>query len=178
MTKIKTVLITGGAGFIGSHLCSFLIKKNFRVIVIDNLIYGRKKNIEKKVTNQLKTYMYQLHILIYKHENRKRKLESELYNKKLELIKIMKKQIINITLLSGNNYNIYNSLYDFIQDLKNTFSNEKKYAILYKDVRINILSIEFLNSIDKIETINLQLIILNNEIETIDLPLINVKKRS
>jgi UDP-glucose 4-epimerase len=49
MTKIKTVLITGGAGFIGSHLCSFLIKKNFRVIVIDNLIYGRKENVEKKV---------------------------------------------------------------------------------------------------------------------------------
>jgi hypothetical protein len=123
----------------------------------------KRKNIEKKVRNQLNTYMYQLHILIYKHENRKRKLESELYNKKLELIRI-----INVTLLSGNNYNIYNSLYDFIQDLKKTFNNEKEYAILYKDVRIHLSSIIFLDSINEIETIDLQLIILNNEIKTID----------
>ena len=42
---MKTVLITGGAGFIGSHLCDFLIDKGFRVICVDNLITGNKKNI-------------------------------------------------------------------------------------------------------------------------------------
>jgi dTDP-glucose 4,6-dehydratase len=42
----KTALVTGGAGFIGSHLCKYLIKKDYRVICIDNLITGSLKNIE------------------------------------------------------------------------------------------------------------------------------------
>lgn len=43
---MKTVLITGGAGFIGSHLCDFLLEKGFRVICMDNLITGNKNNIK------------------------------------------------------------------------------------------------------------------------------------
>ena len=42
---MKTALITGGAGFIGSHLCDFLIDKGFRVICMDNFVTGNKKNI-------------------------------------------------------------------------------------------------------------------------------------
>jgi dTDP-glucose 4,6-dehydratase len=42
---MKRVLITGGAGFIGSHLCSFLFEKGFDVICMDNLITGTKDNI-------------------------------------------------------------------------------------------------------------------------------------
>ena len=42
---METVLITGGAGFIGSHLCDFLIEKGFRVICMDNFITGNQKNI-------------------------------------------------------------------------------------------------------------------------------------
>jgi dTDP-glucose 4,6-dehydratase len=42
----KTVLITGGAGFIGSHLCDRLINDGFKVICMDNLITGNLKNIE------------------------------------------------------------------------------------------------------------------------------------
>lgn len=41
----KTVLITGAAGFIGSHLCDFFLSKNFKVIGIDNLITGKIKNL-------------------------------------------------------------------------------------------------------------------------------------
>ena len=40
------VLITGGAGFIGSHLCERLIKEGCEVICIDNLITGRKENLK------------------------------------------------------------------------------------------------------------------------------------
>jgi len=40
------VLITGGAGFIGSHLCDRLIKEGHEVICLDNLITGQTKNIE------------------------------------------------------------------------------------------------------------------------------------
>jgi dTDP-glucose 4,6-dehydratase len=45
MTK-KTVLITGGAGFLGSHLSDRMIAEGYRVIAMDNLITGNIKNIE------------------------------------------------------------------------------------------------------------------------------------
>jgi len=40
------IFITGGAGFIGSHLCEKHLARNDRVFVVDNLITGSKKNIE------------------------------------------------------------------------------------------------------------------------------------
>jgi dTDP-glucose 4,6-dehydratase len=42
----KKVLVTGAAGFLGSHLCDRLIKEGYSVIAIDNLITGSLKNIE------------------------------------------------------------------------------------------------------------------------------------
>ena len=46
---MKTILIIGGAGYIGSILLKDLIKKGNKVIVIDNLIYGHKKpNIKNR----------------------------------------------------------------------------------------------------------------------------------
>ncbi|UKN03331.1 SDR family oxidoreductase [Paracrocinitomix mangrovi] len=46
MDKRKKILITGAAGFLGSHLCDRFIKEGFHVIAMDNLITGRLKNIE------------------------------------------------------------------------------------------------------------------------------------
>ena len=46
MDNTTTALVTGGAGFIGSHLCKYLLKKNYKVICIDNLITGSLKNLE------------------------------------------------------------------------------------------------------------------------------------
>lgn len=48
----KTVLITGGSGFIGSHLCFKLIKLGYRVICVDNLITGSLKNIKELLNNR------------------------------------------------------------------------------------------------------------------------------
>ncbi|WP_266202837.1 UDP-glucuronic acid decarboxylase family protein [Pontibacter kalidii] len=45
MTK-KRVLITGGAGFLGSHLCDRFIREGYHVIAMDNLITGSLENIE------------------------------------------------------------------------------------------------------------------------------------
>jgi dTDP-glucose 4,6-dehydratase len=45
-TTKKRVLITGGAGFLGSHLCDRFIKEGYHVIAMDNLITGDLKNIE------------------------------------------------------------------------------------------------------------------------------------
>ena len=43
--KKKTVLVTGGAGFIGSHLVDRLVSKKYKIIVLDNLRSGLKKNL-------------------------------------------------------------------------------------------------------------------------------------
>jgi len=45
-------LVTGGAGFLGSHLCDFLLKEEHSVICMDNLITGNKKNIAHLQNNQ------------------------------------------------------------------------------------------------------------------------------
>jgi len=46
---MKNVVVTGGAGFLGSHLCDFLIEKGENVICIDNLFTGSKENIRHLV---------------------------------------------------------------------------------------------------------------------------------
>jgi dTDP-glucose 4,6-dehydratase len=48
----KTAVITGGAGFLGSHLCDRLIKEEIRVICIDNLLTGNLDNISHLFGNE------------------------------------------------------------------------------------------------------------------------------
>lgn len=43
--KTKTILVTGGAGFIGSHLCDNFIAMGYRVICMDSLVTGSRRNI-------------------------------------------------------------------------------------------------------------------------------------
>ena len=45
-SKKQTVLITGGAGFIGSHLCDHFLERGANVICVDNFLTGSLKNIE------------------------------------------------------------------------------------------------------------------------------------
>ena len=45
ITNRKRILVTGGAGFVGSHLCTKLIKENFDVLCLDNFYSGTKDNI-------------------------------------------------------------------------------------------------------------------------------------
>ena len=46
MSHLKTILVTGGAGFIGSNLCAYFLTKNYKVRCLDNLLTGHKSNIE------------------------------------------------------------------------------------------------------------------------------------
>ena len=46
-------VVTGGAGFIGSHLVELLIENNYEVIILDNYITGRKENLQH-ISNNLK----------------------------------------------------------------------------------------------------------------------------
>lgn len=48
----STAIITGGAGFLGSHLCDKLLKENIKVICIDNLITGNINNISHLSGNE------------------------------------------------------------------------------------------------------------------------------
>ena len=48
----QTVLVTGGAGFLGSWMCEVLIAQNAKVICLDNLASGREQNIEHLKENE------------------------------------------------------------------------------------------------------------------------------
>lgn len=54
MKKYK-LLITGGAGFIGSNLCDYFIEKGYEVICLDNFSTGKKENINHLMVNDLFT---------------------------------------------------------------------------------------------------------------------------
>jgi UDP-glucose 4-epimerase len=52
-------IVTGGAGFIGSHLCEELVKEGHEVVIIDHLSTGRKENIEHLLKNDSHATFYQ-----------------------------------------------------------------------------------------------------------------------
>jgi UDP-glucuronate decarboxylase len=47
----KRIMVTGGAGFIGSHLCAALLDRGHEVLCIDNYFTGRRSNIEALLAN-------------------------------------------------------------------------------------------------------------------------------
>ena len=51
------IVVTGGAGFIGSHLCEYLLAKGHDVICVDNLITGRKENMSNIIDNDEFTFI-------------------------------------------------------------------------------------------------------------------------
>lgn len=57
---MKRVLITGAAGFLGSHLCDRFVKEGYKVVGMDNLITGDLKNIEHLFKNE--------HFEFYRHD--------------------------------------------------------------------------------------------------------------
>ena len=54
---MQTVLVAGGAGFIGFHLCKSLLAQNYKVICFDSLITGDKSNLKDFLDNQNFTFL-------------------------------------------------------------------------------------------------------------------------
>ena len=48
MNKKQNILVTGGAGYIGSHIVELLVKTKSNIIIVDNLVTGHKKLLDKK----------------------------------------------------------------------------------------------------------------------------------
>jgi UDP-glucuronate decarboxylase len=48
---VKKILVTGGAGFLGSHLCDRLLKQGNHVLCVDNYFTGSKRNIDYMISN-------------------------------------------------------------------------------------------------------------------------------
>ena len=59
MSDNKVVLITGAAGFLGSHLCDKFLSYNYRVLAMDNLLTGSMDNIAHLMSNDL--FSFHLH---------------------------------------------------------------------------------------------------------------------
>ena len=77
------ILITGGAGYIGSHVCNLLLDKGFKVTVIDNLITGNKELVPKKAK------------LIIADIADEKKIEDVIANEKFDLIQDPKEFLDN-----------------------------------------------------------------------------------
>ena len=44
---MKSILLTGGAGYIGSHSCLELLKSNYKITILDSLVNSSQKNISR-----------------------------------------------------------------------------------------------------------------------------------
>jgi UDP-glucose 4-epimerase len=89
------VLVTGGAGFIGSNLVDRLIEKKYEVVIIDNLSTGKKEHINKNAT-------------FYKADISSNEIED-----------IFKKENINIVIHTAAQIDVQKSINDPIYDCKN-----------------------------------------------------------
>ena len=82
---MQRVLVTGGAGFIGSHLCKSLLDDNYQVTCVDNLITGSKKNIEELLNNP-KDVKQKIQSMLDENDALKKQIEV-FTNEKAQIIK-------------------------------------------------------------------------------------------
>ena len=57
MSSVKKILVTGGAGFLGSHLCDRLIAQGHQIVCLDSFFTGSERNIAGLMGNPAFTLM-------------------------------------------------------------------------------------------------------------------------
>jgi len=95
----KKILVTGGAGFIGSHTADALIKKGAKVVIIDNLVTGKKENLNPEAQ------FYKLNIANPKIESVFRKEKPEfIYHFAFNVLvpKSVKNPLVDIDSITGS----------------------------------------------------------------------------
>lgn len=103
---MKRCLVTGGAGFIGSHLVDELLKKKYKVIVLDNLVTGNLNNLS----------------LAFENPNFEFYKENIINFKKIEKYFTGIDEVYHLAGLADIKKNFLNSKKDFDYNLKSTFN--------------------------------------------------------
>lgn len=115
---MKRILITGGAGFIGSHLCDYLIKDNYYIVIVDNLMLGDELNISH-LFNSNNFKFYKVDILDYE-----------------KLSAIFKEESFETIFHLAANSDIADSTKDPNIDLNNTFLTTYNILNLMKEYEV------------------------------------------
>ena len=109
---MKTILVTGGAGFIGSHVTLLLLEQGFKVIVFDSFVNSSKKALLSVLKILKKTNpSFQKNLFVHKGDLRNKKSVEDLFKKYIE----SKKSIDCVIHLAG------------LKDVADSFSRPFEY---------------------------------------------------
>ncbi len=169
----KKVIVTGGAGFIGSHLVELLVKKGYKVLVIDNFETGRSDNLTKirkkitiikqnitnyeKIENYFRNCLYVFHLaaladIVPSIENPEKYYNTNVTGT-LNILKASKKFGIKKVLYAAS-ASCYGVVKTFPTDEKNKIMTEYPYA-LTKNLGEQLMT--HWSKVFKISTISLRL---------------------
>ena len=102
--KIKTIVVTGGLGFIGSNLINILLKRNYKVINIDRVSYSSNFYNVKHLKNNNKYKFYKADI------NNKKKIIQILFKEKPIAVFNLASLIVAATITSNLSLKVLKSL--------------------------------------------------------------------
>ena len=146
MKKINNILVTGGAGYIGSHIVEKLVKTNVNVFILDNLVTGYKKLINKKAfftkgsikdSNKIRKIIIKknidtiihlaAHLNVKEAENNKKKYNANNIKGTHEVIKACKNSKVRNVIFSSS-CSVYGSVNGSVSEQKNR--NQKDFMLI------------------------------------------------
>ena len=160
------ILVTGGAGYIGSHTCVELLEAGYEVVVVDNLYNSNKKAIERiqQITHkEVKFYEEDIldkdNVYIFTNGNgenlftdkhlmytyaQKLNDKAEIYEMDLkEAIQFCKKKTEYISFVIGSFYIYADTIIQFIKRYKISFQFEMDISVYFESIKVLIISQTF-----------------------------------